>query len=102
MKFAFLAGGFTGFALAALAGLSAGREADLVLRDAAVACLVGAFLFRWFWSVLINAFVVTARAKRAAALAEEEARAAAQPATPAPVSVSANGAHAAAVSGRSH
>jgi hypothetical protein len=100
MKFAFLAGGFTGFALAAVVGLTAGRDADLVLRDAAIACLVGAFLFRWFWSVLINAFVVTARAKQAAAIAEEEARAAAQPATPAPVTATANGAHAAA-SGRS-
>lgn len=101
MKFAFLAGGFTGFALAAIVGLTAGRDADLVLRDAAMACLAGAFLFRWFWSVLINAFVVTARARHAAAIAEEEARAAAQPATPAPVAAPANGAPAPAFPGRS-
>jgi hypothetical protein len=53
MKFAFLAGGFLGFALVALAGFTAGRSADLVLRDAALACLVGALVLRWFWSVVI-------------------------------------------------
>ena len=56
MKFAFLVGGFTGFALVTVAGFTAGRAADLVLRDAALGCLAGALLFRWFWSVVIRAF----------------------------------------------
>ena len=45
MKFAFLVGGFTGFALVTVAGFTAGRAADLVLRDAALGCLAGALLF---------------------------------------------------------
>lgn len=80
MKFAFLAGGFAGFALAVAAGFSAGREADLVLRDAAIACLVGALLFRWFWSVVVNAFGETVALKRAAAEAQPAPKAAAVPA----------------------
>jgi len=78
MKFAFLVGGFTGFALVTVAGFTAGRAADLVLRDAALGCLAGALLFRWFWSVVIRAFTETMTLKRVAAEAEEEAQAAAK------------------------
>jgi divalent metal cation (Fe/Co/Zn/Cd) transporter len=82
MKFVFLTGGFVGFALAASSGLSAGREAGFVLRDAAVGCLVGALLFRWFWSVVVKALAVTLERRRNEASAK-----AAEPAssTPAPV-----------------
>lgn len=67
MKTVFLSGGFVGFVLAALAGASAGRPADLVLRDAAFGCLAGALLFRWFWSVLVKSMTDTAALRRAAA-----------------------------------
>jgi hypothetical protein len=69
MKFIFLAGGFAGFVLTTLAGLLAGRAPDLVLRDGAIGCLVGALLFRWFWSVFVNALTEAVTAKRAAAAA---------------------------------
>ncbi len=52
MKFAFLSGGFLGFALVTVAGFTAGRSADLVLRDAALACLIGALVLRWFWPLV--------------------------------------------------
>lgn len=81
MKSIFLAGGFAGFALALIAGITAGREPDLVLRDAAIACLVGAWVFRWFWSVVVKAMTEMVAARRAAAEAEAESQAAAN-ATP--------------------
>ena len=78
MKFAFLSGGFTGFALVTFVGLTAGRAPDLVLRDAALACFAGALLFRWFWSVVVKSFSEAVALKRAAAQAEEDAQAAAK------------------------
>jgi hypothetical protein len=78
MKFIFLIGGFIGFALTATTGLSAGREAGLVLRDAALGCLVGALLFRWFWSVVVKAITETAERRR------QEIQAAVAKSTPAP------------------
>jgi hypothetical protein len=75
MKFIFLAGGFAGFALTAGAGLSAGRDLSLVLRDAAFGCLAGALLFRWFWTVLVRTLRETVELK---------VRAATPPASPAP------------------
>ena len=56
MKFVFLSGGLTGFLLAAAAGYNADRAADRIFFDAALGCLVGAVLFRWFWSVLLQGF----------------------------------------------
>jgi len=82
MKALFLAGGFAGFALCSLAGLMAGRAPDLILRDAAIGCLVGALLVRWFWRVLLNGFqeTLTLRRKVAAeAAAQEAARSAKSP-----------------------
>lgn len=55
MKYIFLLGGFAGFTLTAAAGHFAGHAADRVLLDAAVGCLAGALLFRWFWTVLVRA-----------------------------------------------
>lgn len=66
MRFIFLAGGFAGFVITALAGFLAGREPDLVLRDASFGCIIGALLFRWFWGVLVKALSETLSAKRAA------------------------------------
>lgn len=70
MRFAFLLGGCAGFLLAALSGLLAERAADIVFRDAAIACLAVGFLFRWFWSVVVRAFLVTAHEKRRPAATE--------------------------------
>lgn len=73
MQFVFLAGGFAGFALAAVTGVLAGREPDLVLRDATIGCLAGALVFRWFWNVLIKALIEALQAKRAADAAAADA-----------------------------
>ena len=81
MRFMFLSGGFIGFVIVALTGFLSDRALDLVLRDAAIGCLAGAFLFRWFWSVWIGAIVHAVQAKRVALAAAEEAAAAAK-ATP--------------------
>jgi hypothetical protein len=54
MRFVFLLGGIAGFALTAVASHLAGHAADRVLFDAAVGCLGGAILFRWFWQVLLR------------------------------------------------
>ncbi|MBE7538280.1 MAG: hypothetical protein HS122_07695 [Opitutaceae bacterium] len=76
MKFIFLTGGFAGFVITAATGFLADRAPDLVLRDAAIGCLAGALLFRWFWSVVIKVFGETMELKRLAAAAEAEAQAA--------------------------
>jgi hypothetical protein len=85
MRSIFLLGGFIGFTVVAVTGLLSGRAGDRVLFDAAIGCLVGAILFRWFWSKLVVALTITVRAKRAAArAAEEQAAAAAKAANGAP------------------
>jgi hypothetical protein len=76
MKFVFLTGGFAGFAIASITGTLAGREPDLVLRDAGIACIASAFLFRWFWNVLIKAVTEAVRIKRAQEEAAEATAAA--------------------------
>ncbi len=70
MRYAFFIGGFTGFMLTALAGFLAGRASEVVFRDAAIGCLVAAFLFRWFWSVVVKAFVEAAHQRRQQAAAK--------------------------------
>ncbi|MEN9841861.1 MAG: hypothetical protein RL376_1661 [Verrucomicrobiota bacterium] len=84
MKFAFLISGVVGFVLTALAGFSADRPVDLVLRDAAVACLITALAGRWFWQVVDRAFSETVLARKAAAEAAAAAAEAAAAAPPAP------------------
>ena len=79
MRFVFLVCGFLGFAVVAIGGFSAGRAADLVLRDAALGCLAGALLGRWFWQVLVQALEQTIVAKRAAEAAAAGAAASAPP-----------------------
>jgi hypothetical protein len=75
MKFVFLAGGVAGFLSVAATGYFAGRPADRIFFDAAVGCLVGAMLFRWFWTVLVRGIRETILARHAA----ETAAAAASP-----------------------
>ena len=69
MRYVFLFSGVCGFVLVAAVGLSAERPFDLVLRDAALACLGCALVGRWFWSVLDRAFAATVEVRRAAAAA---------------------------------
>jgi hypothetical protein len=83
MRSIFLIGGLSGFVLSAVTGILAGRESELILRDAAIGCIVGAVLFRWFWSVVVKALSETLSAKRAAQVAANQAAAAAAAAQPA-------------------
>ena len=69
MKFVFLAGGCAGFVFTASASYWAGHEPDRVLFDGAVGCLVGALLFRWFWTVLVRGIRETIIARHAATVA---------------------------------
>ncbi len=69
MKFVFLAGGFAGFLLAGIAGFLADRAADRIFLDAALGCLVGALLFRWFWTVLVRGIRETILIRHAATTA---------------------------------
>lgn len=78
MKFVFLAGGFAGFALTAGAGYLAERNATNIILDASIGCLVGAVLFRWFWSVALSTMQETVELKAR----EEAATAAAAPTQP--------------------
>lgn len=77
MKFVFLAGGFAGFVIVGTAGFWAGHQPDRVLFDAAVGCLAGALLFRWFWTVLVRGLHQVLVARQAAANAAAAAAAAA-------------------------
>ena len=86
MKFAFLLSGALGFFLVSVVGLGSGRDLEPVLRDAALACLVCAFVGRWFWSALETAFARALAERRAAAEAAEAAEIAAQAAAPSPAS----------------
>lgn len=81
MRSIFLFGGFVGFTLVAVTGWLCDRQVDLVLRDAALGALACAMLFRWFWSMWVQAIVHMVEKKRAeaAAAAEAEAAAAAKP-----------------------
>jgi hypothetical protein len=69
MKFVFLAGGLSGFVLAAAAGILADRAADRIFLDAALGCLAGALLFRWFWTVLVRGIRETILIRHAASSA---------------------------------
>lgn len=75
MKFVFLAGGFAGFVFTAAASFWAGHQPDRVLFDGAVGCLVGALLFRWFWTVLVRGIRETIIARNAAHAAAHAAKA---------------------------
>ena len=69
MKFVFLAGGLAGFLLAAVAGYMADRAPDRIFLDAALGCLAGALLFRWFWTVLVRGIRETILIRHAATTA---------------------------------
>jgi hypothetical protein len=67
MRFVFLSGGVAGFTIAGAGSVWAGHPADRALFDAAVGCLAGALLFRWFWTVLMRGIRETILARNAAA-----------------------------------
>ncbi len=54
MRFVFLAGGFAGFLITGGCSFYAGHEGNRIFFDAAVGCMCGALLFRWFWTVLLH------------------------------------------------
>jgi hypothetical protein len=66
MKFIFLAGGFAGFLTGAGTSYWIGRAPDRIFFNGAVGCLVGALLFRWFWTVLVRGILETMQARQAA------------------------------------
>ena len=70
MKFVFLLGGFAGLLTTGAASYWADHEPDRILFDGAVGCLVGAMLFRWFWTVLVGGIRETILQRHAAATAE--------------------------------
>jgi hypothetical protein len=74
MKFVFIAGGFVGFLFTATASYWAGHEPDRILFDGTVGCLVGALLFRWFWTVLVHGIRETLIARHAAQAAQNAAK----------------------------
>ncbi len=69
MKFVFLVGGTGGFLTAAATDYFSDRTPDRILLDGAVGCLVGAFLLKWFWSVLLRGVHETYVARHQAAQA---------------------------------
>ena len=89
MRFAFLISGAFGFFLVGGVGLASGRDFEPLLRDAALACLLCAFVGRWFWSGLEQAFAHTLAARRAEAEAAEAAATAPAPAATPPAKTAA-------------
>ena len=79
-------GGALGFALAGAAGLAADRPIDLVVRDATIGCLAGAWLLRWWWSQVERALseAVEIRRRQAADAREAEAAAKEKPSSATP------------------
>jgi hypothetical protein len=53
----------------------ADHSAQRIFLDAAVGCLVGAYLFRWFWTVLVGGIRETIMIRHAAATAAAAAAA---------------------------
>lgn len=74
MKFVFLSGGLAGFLASGAGSLLAGHQPDRAFFDGAVGCLVGAILFRWFWTVLVRGIRETILARQAAAASAAAAK----------------------------
>ena len=79
MKFVFLIGGFAGLLVTGAASYASDHQADRILFDAAVGCLCGALLFRWFWTVLLRGIRETILLRRTVPV---------PPATPVPAATS--------------
>ena len=74
MKFVFLLGGLVGFLIGAGTDFFSDRSADRLLLDGSVGCLVGALLFRWFWTVLVSGLRETLLNRHAATAAPAKAK----------------------------
>jgi hypothetical protein len=75
MRFIFLLGGLSGFTVAGATSWIAESGPNRIFFDAACGCLVGALLFRWFWTVLLSGVRATVHARHQSA---QEALAAAE------------------------
>lgn len=80
MKFVFLSGGLLGFVLGLVTSWLLDHAPDRVFLDAAVGCLVGAVLFRWFWTVVLAGLRDTVLARYHATLSTPAPAPAAAPA----------------------
>ena len=69
MRFIFILGGMSGFAIAGATSWLADSGAKRIFFDAACGCLVGALLFRWFWNILLGGLRETVHARHKAAQA---------------------------------
>lgn len=78
MKYAFLLGGFVGFALTFTLEWLLGNTPTRAFTDASLACLISAYAFRWFWWMVAGAYHQALSAKLQAA---REAAATATPAS---------------------
>jgi uncharacterized membrane protein YeaQ/YmgE (transglycosylase-associated protein family) len=74
MKFIFLVGGLVGFLTSAIAGIAAGRDPGAMLLDAMLGAVIGAFLFRWLWTVALGGMRETIIARQRAAEKPVEAK----------------------------
>lgn len=76
MKFVFLSGGLTGFLVGLGTSWLLDHAPDRVFLDASVGCLIGAVLFRWFWTIVLAGLRDTVLARQRTALAAQAATAA--------------------------
>lgn len=75
MKFVFLMGGLLGFSVTLVASWALDHAPDRVFLDASVGCLVGAVLFRWFWTIVLAGLRDTVVARYHASLSAPAAAA---------------------------
>jgi len=68
MKFVFLSGGLFGFSVGLITSWLLDHAPDRVFLDASVGCLVGAVLFRWFWTIVLAGLRDTVVARYRASL----------------------------------
>jgi hypothetical protein len=80
MKFVFLSGGLLGFLVGLVTSWLLDHAPDRVFLDAAVGCLAGALLFRWFWTVMLAGLRDTVLARYHASLSAPAPAPAAAPA----------------------
>ncbi len=78
MKFVFLSGGLIGFLVGLVTSWALDHAPDRVFLDAAVGCLAGAVLFRWFWTIVLAGLRDTVVARQRAAVAAQAAASAAK------------------------
>tara|TARA_B100001248_G_scaffold261923_1_gene255048 strand:- start:83538 stop:83828 length:291 start_codon:yes stop_codon:yes gene_type:complete len=77
-KFLIVLGGFSGFTLAFFGGFFVGNDIPTVLRNASIACVVGAFLMKGFSQLLISQILQASRSKQQQAQIRAQEEAAAQ------------------------